>query len=161
MTLIILLLFSCGASGGSTDKGSDSAAGDDSGTADTGPGSLRISFEMEADLIPSLETEPVGLFSGSIYAEADATATGPVEGASSLEDIEIAIDLSGTGGPTEALYTTGQLASGIVWVLGCLDLTADGCGDPGDPITIPSENKVIIEASAETPFTVQMNMIRP
>ena len=69
--------------------------------------------------------------------------------------------LSDNGGPTATMYTTGSLAPGVVWVLGCLDVTANGCGDEGDPITVPNEDKVIVEAGVETPFIVAMNMLRP
>ena len=115
---------------------------------------------MEADLIPSMENPPVGTFEGSVYGEVDATALGPNEGAVSLEDFSAVIDLT-DGGPSEVACTTGELDAGVVWVLGCLDVDGDGCGDEGDPITIPNENKVLIAADTETPFTVVMSMLRP
>ncbi|MSP55731.1 MAG: hypothetical protein EXR69_09040 [Myxococcales bacterium] len=148
-----------------TDGGTgDSAAADESDDSDSvigGTGSLALSFEMEADLIPSMENAPVGTFEGSIYAEADGTAIGPNEDAVSLEDFSAEVDLSNDGGPSGVACTTGTLDAGVVWVLGCLDVDGNGCGDEGDPITIPNENKVVIAVDVETPFTVVMSMLRP
>ncbi len=149
---IVLFLAAC--------TGADSA--DDSGpVVDTSPGSLALAFQMEEDLIVSMDAPPVGTFYGSIYAEDDATAIGPNDGAVSLEDFSAEMDLSDGGGPTATLYTTGALASDVVWVLGCLDVDANGCGDEGDPITVPNDDKLVVPAAAETAVTVQMNMLRP
>ncbi len=158
----LLPVLSAACSAGKT--ASDSATSSDSSSAhDTahGPGTLALAFQMEADLIPSMTAPPVGTFGGSIYAEADATALGPNDGAVSLEDISVALDLTNNGGPTGVVYTTQPLAGGVVWILGCLDLNGDGCANPGEPITIPNEDKVIVVAGAETPFTVVMNMLDP
>lgn len=152
MTALLLLLAAC--------TGRDSA--DDSAPVlDTSPGSLALAFQMEEDLIVSMDAPPVGTFYGSIYAEDDATAIGPNDGAASMEDFSVDMDLSDGGGPTAALYTTGPLDSDVVWVLGCLDVDANGCGDEGDPITVPNDDKVAVPAAAETPVTVAMNMLRP
>lgn len=149
---LVLLLTAC--------TGADSAQ--DSGpVADTSPGTLALAFQVEEDLIVSMDTPPVGTFYGSIYAEDDGTAIGPNDGATSMEDFSVEMDLSDGGGPTSALYTTGPLASEVVWVLGCLDVDANGCGDEGDPITVPNDDKVAVPAGAETPVTVAMNMLRP
>lgn len=155
ITLFIPLLIACtGASGTDSD---DSAAD----SADTSPGTLALSFQMEEDLIVSMDAPPVGTFYGSIYAEEDATAAGPVENAVPLEDLSADLDLTDHGGPTGVLYTTQPLDAGVVWVLGCLDVDGDGCGDEGDPITVPNDNKVVVATGAETPFTVYMSMLRP
>lgn len=145
---ILLFLAAC--------TGADSA--DDSGPV---AGTLALAFQMEEDLVASMDVPPLGTFYGSIYAEDDATAIGPNDGAASMEDFSVDVDLSDGGGPTGALYTTGPLASEVVWVLGCLDVDANGCGDEGDPITVPNDNKVAAPAAAETPVTVAMNMLRP
>lgn len=158
--LLLSLLLAC-------DPASDKDTGDTADTGDsaaTGPGTLALSFQMDEDYIKSMKADgesPVGEFQGSIYAEADATSLGPVDGATSLQDFAVDIDLSDGGGPTEVAFVTEELEPGIVWILGCLDAGGDGCGDPGDPITIPNENKVEVLAGAETPFTVYMGMLRP
>jgi hypothetical protein len=155
--MIALLLF-IACTGANTDSTDGTKTTD---SENTGPGTLAISFQMEEDLIPSMDSPPVGTFYGSIYAEADATPLGQNDGAISLEDFSATMDLSDHGGPTEVLFTTQPLEVGVVWLLGCLDLNADDCGDPGDPITIPSENKALVVAGTETAVTIQMNMLRP
>jgi hypothetical protein len=133
----------------------------------TGPGTLALSFRMDADYIATMAEDgqiPVGTFGGSIYAEADATGLGPNDGAVSLADFSVSgIDLTVDGGPTGVLFRSDPLEPQIVWILGCLDVDdpADGCGDVGDPITIPNENKAQVAAESETPVEVYMGMIRP
>lgn len=147
------------ASDDSTTKDGMDSAGDS--PADTTPGTLSLSFRMDADYIPSMEEPPVGTFRGSIYAEADASSVGPVDGASPLLDFSVAgVDLSSDGGPTAALYTSDPLAPQIVWILGCLDSDDNDC-DKSDPITVPNENKVIVAAGTDTPFTVFMGLLNP
>lgn len=124
----------------------------------TGPGTLLLSFRMEEDLIPSMEEPPVGTFRGSIFAEADAEPTGPIEGAVALLDIAVAIDLS--LGPAVDVFTTELLDPQIVWVLGCLDSDDNDC-DVKDPITVPTENKAQILPETTTSFEVFMGMLRP
>lgn len=138
---------------------------DDSAGPPSGPGTLTVSLQMDADYIPAMEANgeaPIGTFEGSVYAEADATSIGPNDGAASLEDFSIpGVDLSDGGGPTGPLWTSAPLDPQIVWVLGCLDVDGNGCGDDGDPITIPNENKVELLPGVDTPFTLYMGMLRP
>lgn len=138
-----------------------SSEGDDTGAALPGPGTLTLSFQMDDDYLASMEEPAVGTFRGSIYAEADASAIGPVEGAVSMQDLEVAdIDLTDGGGPTGALVTTDPFDAQIVWILGCLDTDGNDC-DTSDPITVPNDNKVEIVADADTPFTVYFGMLNP
>jgi hypothetical protein len=122
---------------------------------------------MDDDYIPALAAagqSPVGTFGGSVYAEADATSMGPVDGAVPLQEFAVeGVDLTVDGGPTATLLVTEAFDAQVGWVLGCLDVDvpADGCGDEGDPITVPNENKVQVVGGAETPFTVYMGMLRP
>ncbi len=145
----------------------DTAAGETAETAaPTGPGTLALSFRMDADYLTTIAENghsPTGTFGGSIYAEEDASSMGPNDDAVSLFDFSVAVDLSSGGGPTATLLVTDPIEAQIVWVLGCLDIDvpADGCGDAGDPITIPNENKVQVVAGTETPFEVYMGMLRP
>ena len=151
--MLLSLLCACG---GPEDSGSDEP---------TGPGTLALSFQMDDDLIVDMEDdgeEPVGTFGGSIFAEDQASNIGPIDGAVSLADFEVDLDLTPDGGPTEVLYTSEPLDPQIVWILGCLDSDAnDDCGDVGDPITEPPANKVEILPEVETAFTVYMGLLRP
>lgn len=136
---------------------------------DTGeePGTLALSFRMDDDYLAAIAENgqtALGSFGGEIYAEADASSVGPNEGAVSLYSFSVeGVDLTADGGPTDVLHVTEALDAQIVWVLGCLDIDvpADGCGDVGDPITVPNENKVQVVGGTETPFTVYMGMLRP
>jgi hypothetical protein len=158
---MLLLLLAC------TGTPADDTAADSADSAPpSGPGTLSLTFRMDDDYIPGMAEEgqsPVGTFGGSIYAEADASGVGPNEGAVPLLDLSVPVDLTPDGGPTAVLLVTDPLEAQVVWVLGCLDVDvpADGCGDVGDPITIPNENKVQVVAGTETPFEVYFGMIRP
>lgn len=156
-TLTVALLPGC--ANGAADSQADSQS--DSEGSPPGLGTLVLSFQMEADLIPSMELPPIGTFEGSVFAEDDCTAMGPNEGAVAIEDVTAALDLSADGGPSEPLYTTMEMDAQVVWIVGCLDVDDNGCGDADDPITIPNDNKVVVLADAATPFIVQMNMLRP
>lgn len=165
MLALVLTLLAC--SGAPVDD----SAGDTADSAETdvpaGPGTLALSFRMDDDYLETIAENgqsAVGTFGGSIYAEADATSIGPNDDAVPLQSFSVDnVDLSADGGPTATLLVTDPMNTQIVWVLGCLDIDvpADGCGDVGDPITIPNENKVQVVAGAETPFQVYMGMLRP
>jgi hypothetical protein len=163
MLALLLPLLAC--SGAPADDSGDTAA-DTDGADPTGPGTLALSFRMDDDYLATIAENgqsAAGVFGGSIFAEADASGVGPNEGAVPLLDVSVAVDLTADGGPTGVLHVTDPLDAQIVWVLGCLDIDvpADGCGDVGDPITIPNENKVQVLAGTETPFEVYFGMIRP
>jgi hypothetical protein len=159
-TLAITALLACSGADDKDSGGGDSAAD----TTPSGPGTLALTFRMNADYIPAMEEngeEPIGTFGGSIYKEADATETGPVDGAVPIGDISVDIDLTDGGGPTDVLYRTDPLDPQIVWILGCLDSDANGCGDVGDPITVPATNKFQVEPGVESTIEIYMGMLRP
>ena len=160
MTLLLLLV----ACTSETDSAGNDTAETGLDTADSGsnePGVLVLSFRMDVDNIDNMEEPPLGTFKGSIYAEDQSTAIGPIDGAVSLIDFEVLnIDLSTTGGPTAALWSSDPLPSQKLWVLGCLDSDANDC-DKKDPITVPNENKLLLAAGGETPFTVYLGMLSP
>ncbi len=161
--LLLLSIIACTGSngGGGADDSADSG---DSGTgqADTGPAMLSLQFKMDSDYIPAMADNgetPVGLFRGSIFAEDQSTDIGPIDGAVSLVDFDVQIDLTPDGGPTDVAWTSEPLDPQILWVLGCLDADNNDC-EKGDPITLPPENKLRLEAGG-TNFIVQMGMLRP
>lgn len=149
---LTLALLACGGTAG------DDSAATGAGTAATGPGTLTLSFGIEPDLIPGMATDPVGTFNGSIYRDEDASAIGPNDGATSVEDLDVALDL--TNGDVADAATTGQLDPGIYWILGCLDVDANGC-DKDDPITVPNENKFLVEPETDSPARVFFSLLNP
>jgi hypothetical protein len=159
LPLVFSTFFAC------TGTPADDTAGDTAPVVLTGPGTLAFSFRMDDDYIATMEEDgetPLGTFGGSIYAEDDGTSIGPNDGAVPLLDFSVpGVDLTVDGGPSAVLSVTEPLEPQIVWVLGCLDVAEDGCGDPGDPITVPNENKVQVAAGTETPFEVYLGMLRP
>lgn len=158
---MLLLLLAC--TGSDKDSGPVDSSGDSATSG--GPGTLALTFRMEDDYIATMAKvgeEPVGTFGGSIFAEEDATELGPNKGAVSLEDFDVELNLLPDGGPTGVVYTTEPLDPQVVWILGCLDSDAnDECGDQGDPITRPSENKFQVVADTESTVEVFLGMLRP
>ena len=144
--------------------GSDSAVdtGDSAPECDpTEPGVLVLSFQMDVDQLDNMEEPAVGTFRGSIYAEDQSTAIGPIEGAVSMIDFTVEnVDLTVTGGPTGALWSADPLPSQKLWVLGCLDSDGNDC-DKKDPITVPNDNKLLLAACGETAFTVYLGLLNP
>lgn len=140
------------------------------GTADsaepTGPGTLAISVQMEDDLLQDLADDgesAVATVGGEVYAEVDVeAASGPIAGAVPLGQFSETVDLSDEGGPSGVLLVTAPLDPQIVYVLGCLDTDANGdCGDEGDPVTFPTQNKFQVFAGLETPVIMQLGLRRP
>lgn len=139
-------------------------AEDDSGKTTTppctGPGALDFTVAMTVDLQVSMEEPAAGTFRGSVYAEADATAIGPVDGASSLLDFTIeGVDLTATGIDGD-VTTSAPIDPQIVWVLGCLDSDDNDC-DTNDVVTIPNENKVEVLCGDPTPFEIYLGILQP
>ena len=165
--MITLLLFACTTETDSSDTGAaaDTAA-DTADSAPTGPGTLAISVQMDDDMVADLAEDGESahaMVSGSIYIETDVEAfSGPIEGAVSLGDFTVDVDLTPDGGPSAVIYTSEPIDPQIVYVLGCMDTDVDlECGSVGDPVTNPVSNKVIVVAEAETPFTMVLGLRRP
>lgn len=156
----LFALFACTSpSSKDSDTGSvDTADSADSG-GDTGPGTFQLSFSMNTDLIEDMDEAPVGQFRGSVFAEEDASATGPVDGAASLADfVSDSVDLS-DGGPSTVAAEVGPLDPQVVWILGCLDTTGDDC-ECNDPVTFPGENETQL-SSGDNAFTVRLDVLQP
>jgi hypothetical protein len=128
-------------------------------TQSTGPATLTLDFHLDPDLIPTMSEAAAGTFEGSIYAEADASAIGPNGGAVPLLDFSSDPLTFGADGVVLAGGTAGPIDAQIVWILGCLDTTGDGC-ECGDPITIPNENKLQILPGDGT-YSVTMSLLDP
>jgi hypothetical protein len=154
-----LLLVAC-ADEGATPTGSDTA-----GTPTEAPSVVALSFDLDADLIPSMSEPAVGVFRGSVYAEADASATGPVDGAASLLDFTSEPLDFGAAGGVLAGPSLDPLDPQIVWVLGCFDTATtespdgDDC-ECGDPITLPNEAKFQL-VPGDNALTVPLSLLHP
>lgn len=168
MTLLIPLLLACmGEKTTVDDTAPPDDSGEDSGTddpcfrVDGGAGTLALTFEMDADYIEVMSEPPVGTFYGSVFACEDASAVGPNDDATALLDIEIGgLDLSSEGGPVDPGFTTDAVSAEYVWVLGCLDSDGNGC-DKGDPVTVPSANRVVVVPDQSTAMNVYFGILNP
>lgn len=154
-------LLVCGTLGCSGDKTTASSGETgDTETEPAGPSTLVLSFDLDPGLIEQMSEPAVGLFEGSVFAENDASALGPNDGATPLLDFTSeALDFGTAGGLLAEKATVGPVDPQIVWILGCLDSDANGC-DIGDPITIPNENKFQLTAG-EAPYTIKMSLLNP
>ena len=134
---------------------------DDSATVTcTGPGALAWTLAMTTDLQVAMDEPAVGTFRGSVFAELDATAIGPNDGATALLDFTIEdVDLSTTGIDRDTT-TSDPIDPQIVWVLGCLDSDGNDC-DNNDAVTIPNENKVEVVCGAPTAFEIYLGILQP
>ena len=164
MRWFVVGLMACGGGDGVSDTG----GGTTPGGTDTGPfvGTLSLSFKMSEALIETLGTgeTAVGPFYGAVYRDADVTSFGPIEGAEAIADVATDLDLMPSGGPVGPLFTTSDLPAEIVVVLGFIDTDGNSDGsepDPGDPVTLPGDNKFQVVADTETPATVQFNLLNP
>jgi hypothetical protein len=152
-----------------------SSKNDDLASEDTGEppdttataSTLGLAFELDPDLILAMDEPATGVFHGSVFAEADASAVGPNDGATSLVDFDSAVlDFGAEGGVVSVgTLLPDELAPQIVWILGCLDTTAtaDDPGDDcecGDPITVPNEDKFQL-APGRNDLVVQLTLLHP
>jgi len=155
--IVLALLAGCSGNKATGDTGQDTSTGT---TPATGPATLNLSFDLDDGLIPQMSEPAAGTFKGSIYAEADASALGPNDGATSLVDFESdPLDFGTAGGTLAAGPAVGPIDSQIVWIVGCLDTTGDDC-ECGDPITVPNENKMQITPGTGE-YTVKMSLLNP
>lgn len=158
-TAFFVLLWCAGCSGGD-EKTDDTAETSETGSAALGPASLVLSFDLDADLIPTMDEPATGVFRGSVFAEADASAIGPNEGAVPLADIASPVlDFGTTGGRSPVSVTIERIAPQILWVVGCLDSDDNDC-DCKDAVTLPNENK-FDATSGENVLTITMSLLNP
>jgi len=151
--MLVALLLAC--TGPSEDTGTTTP------TTCEGPGALSLTVRMDADYLGAMDEPAVGDFRGSVFAEADVTAVGPNDGASSLLDFVIpGVDLSVDGGPDTDALVTDAIDPQRVWVLGCLDSDGNDC-DSNDMVTIPNENKVDVLCGEPTPFEIYLGIQQP
>ena len=140
----------------------------DSATTIVTDGSAAISFELDPDYLDEIEAngeQPIGMFYGSIFLDADVDGLGPLEGVVALADVGVEVDLAAAN-PTAQLTVSDTLPAGVVVILGFLDTDAnavDGALDPeaGDPVTLVGENKFQILPGDPTSVTVYFGLLHP
>jgi hypothetical protein len=159
MRWIGLLGLALAACGGDAD-GTDTPADHSGGATPTGPVTVGLGIDLDADLIPTMAEPAVGVFRGSVFAEDQATSFGPIEGAVSLQDFTTEpLDFGTAGGTLTTTTELGPLDPQILWVLGCFDGDDNDC-DAGDPITVPNENKFQVDATTTT-LTLTLSLLSP
>ncbi len=126
----------------------------------TGPGTLALAFQVDADLVPEMDEPPVGVVLGAVYAEADADEVGSNDGAVPLYEFSTdPLDLVDPDG-SQVAVTTPLLDAQAVWILACLDSDGNGC-ECADPVTLPNDNKVLVVGAEETTFHVTLGLLHP
>jgi hypothetical protein len=153
--MVGLALAACAGDGGDAPP-----AGAHSGSGPGGPVSFALAIDLDGDLVPTMSEPAVGVFRGSVFAEDQATSFGPVDGAVSLQDFTTEpLDFGAAGGRLDTATTLGALDPQVVWILGCLDSDDNDC-DAADPITVPNENKLQVDA-ATTTLTLTLSLLSP
>lgn len=94
-----------------------------------------------------------GAVYGSLFYAEEVTATGPIEGAESLADVEVyGVDLIAAE-TSAATWTGPELEPRAYRFLGFFDVDANGDAsrepEAGDPVTLPSVNEFTIAAGEE------------
>jgi hypothetical protein len=159
------------AADGSGDDGDDGDDGaDDGGTtegASADGGTMAVSFTVGGTVADSTKlVDPLtGTVYGGIFRTAEVGATGPREGAVQVAFVEATgVDLT-TGTATMVMWTSEPLPPDTYTFLGFFDV--DGSStmleekDPeeGDPVTLPTANKVTVEDGAAAQLEVRFDLV--
>jgi hypothetical protein len=168
--LTLTLTLGCGGKGGGANTPDES----ETTAIDTGPaedttfrGGLHLKFQMDPDLIASMDTPAVGWFYGGVYSSEDVDADGPLAGATVVEEITVELDMGDGSEPTGIAYSAIDIALPSVVISGFLDVndnaesTALG-PDDGDPVTSPHlDNTFTITPNQTALVTVALGELYP
>lgn len=108
-------------------------------------------------------TDPLrGIIYGNIFLKQEVTLTGPIDGATEYQYVELAgVDLVAEGNTSQP-FTTGELPAGDYTFLGFFDVDANGAQtkdpDSGDPVTLPN-NQFRIVAGQKVSATISFDLI--
>lgn len=153
----------------SSGGGSDGTAGEDASSGTSGgPGLgttvvLRFGVSNGVRMGPTLVDPLVGAVWGDVYATADVTLTGPVDGAVAAASVMLdGVDLTTLDVSAES-WVSEPLAPGSYTFLGMFDLDGnfaqtDEGPDAGDPVTLPNQEFDVV-AGQETEFTVVFELV--
>jgi hypothetical protein len=151
------------------DAADDDAADDDDSGSDSAAdgGMMRLTFSVGGSVAgsPNLVDPLLGTAYGGIFRTADVGATGPREGAEQVAYAEaVGVDLTSAMVST-ASWTSEPLPPDSYTFLGFLDVDGSSSGtdekDPeeGDPVTLPSANKVTIETGTTAELVVRFDLV--
>ncbi len=163
----VVAAISVGCGGGDTSGQGGGGAGG-AGTTTTSSstnGSVLMSFaisngaKQNAALVDPLK----GIVYGSLYKQEDVTAGGPIAGAMEVASVEVP-DVDLTNADVSAATWTGKdIPEGAYTFLGFWDLDGNGSTtfepDSGDPVTLPSANKLDVTAGEQTTLTATFDLI--
>lgn len=132
---------------------------------DNEPGTIELSFSVARGVRrnPNLEDEFLGSVYGSIFRRADVTVTGPMDGAESFGDVEVAgVDLR-EDEVSAQVWLSEPLPPDDYVFLGFYDIDGNGAEskdpDAGDPVTIPTANEFDIRADEAIGLKVRFDLL--
>jgi hypothetical protein len=126
-------------------------------------GTIAMRFAIDEDHAAEMGEEPKGMFYGAVFPEDVVEPTG-ADPEDALESFALELALDAGGAPTTALYTSGPLPPGKVYVLGYLDSDDNSPDEPdaGDPVTLPGfSDRVEVLAGEIVEQTVVLDLLMP
>jgi hypothetical protein len=172
-TILALATLAVGCADGEDEGDGDDAADDDDGDGGSGDdapadgGMMRVTFTLGGSVSgsPNLVDPLMGSCYGGIYRTADVGATGPRDGAEQVAYAEaMNVDLTSETVST-ASWTSEPLPPDSYTFLGFFDVdgsssaTEDKDPEEGDPVTLPSANKVTVEVGATAELVVRFDLV--
>lgn len=136
---------------------------------EVGEGALALRFKLQEDWYDYLMERgevPAGPFWGSIYG-GTVGDTGPGADSVYLGDVYVEqVVFLPNDGQTEVLFTTTQMPTGTVYILGFVDTDGnadsyDPTPESKDPVTVPSGNAFVVKANQTTDAVVYFDMLFP
>ena len=148
------------ACGGSDDGGGAAKA------AEAGPptGKVILNFDLadSARTSTALVDPPKGHAYGRLYFTEDVGLTGPHDGATLGQSVDVVIDVT-AGGPSKEVWTSAPMLVQHYTFLGFFDVDGNGATDrnpeSGDPATLPTTNKFDVKANQTTQATVLFDLV--
>ena len=107
-------------------------------------------------------TRPLqGTVRGSLFNTEEVTVTGPIKGSKSVANVTVTgVDLR-TAELSTASWTSPAILAGRYTFLGYYDLSGMGGDEPaaGDPVTLPTTNRMDITAGQQIDFTTTFDLV--
>jgi hypothetical protein len=126
-----------------------------------GTAALRFAVTKGVRQSPSLTRPLQGTVRGSLFNTEEVTVVGPIKGAKSVASVTVAgVDLR-TAELSTANWTSAPILAGQYTFLGYYDLSGMGGDEPaaGDPVTLPTTNRMNITAGQQIDFTVAFDLV--